>query len=146
MTKMGILSRWKERKYKSRDVEEKHFTAYVIKGNRQVVSRQVRASKRFLVDRDTYIIRPECIFMKVFDGNLKSVAFYREGNPNPYNFKTANRGLSSTELDRVFSEDFFNIVVMLQRDNKMTYMLIVVVLTLVMAMVTMVKVLMGVLT
>jgi len=104
-------------------VPDQTFTAFIIKGNRQVARREVTASKRFRVDEETYYIKPECIFLKNIDGFLRSVSYYREGNPNPYDFKTENIGLSAKELDRIFAEDFFFIVTNLQPDIRMKYVL-----------------------
>jgi hypothetical protein len=99
-----------------------------VKGNRQVVKREVIASKRFRVDEETYFIKPDCIFLKNIDGVLKSVSYYKEGNPNPYSFEGVNDGITPAELDRVFAEDFYHIVTNLQPMNRMMYVLVVVVL------------------
>jgi hypothetical protein len=108
--------------YRPDDVQEQTFTAYIVKGNRQVVRREVIASKRFRVDEETYVIRPECIFLKNIDGVLHSVSYYREGNPNPYDFThPENFGITAQELDRIFAEDFFHIVTNLQPENRMRY-------------------------
>lgn len=120
-----IKDRIKGKKYRASEAEEQSFTAYIIRGNRQVIERQVMASKRFRVDDETYLIKASCIFLKMVDGVMRSVSYYREGNPNPYNFIDKNKGVGNAELDRIFAEDFFHIVTSLQRDNKMTYILIV---------------------
>jgi len=112
--------------YSPDEIPEQTFTAYIVKGNRQVARREVTASKRFRVDEETYYIKPECIFLKNIDGFLRSVSFYREGNPNPYDFKTENLGLTAKELDRIFAEDFFFIITNLQPDSRMKYVLFVV--------------------
>ena len=114
---------FKRKSYSPEDVPEQTFTAFIIKGNRQVARREVTASKRFRVDEETYYIKPECIFLKNIEGFLRSVSYYREGNPNPYDFKTENVGLSAKELDRIFAEDFFFIVTNLQPDVRMKYVL-----------------------
>jgi hypothetical protein len=121
-----ILKRRKNKDYKPDDTQEQTFTAYIIKGNRQVVRREVVASKRFRVDDETYIIRPECIFLKNIDGAIHSISVYREGNPNPYNFQEENLGIKSKELDRIFAEDFFHIVTSLQPENRMKFVLLIV--------------------
>jgi len=120
----------RRQQYQPEDAPEQNFTAYIVKGNRQVVKREVIASKRFRVDEETYLIKPECIFLKNIDGKLRSVSYYREGNPNPYNFKGDNKGISTNELDRVFAEDFFHIVTNLQPEMKTTYVLIIVLINL----------------
>jgi len=125
---MGRLQR--KRKYQPEDAPEQNFTGYIVKGNRQVVKREVIASKRFRVDEETYLIKPECIYLKNIDGNMRSVSYYREGNPNPYEFKGDNRGIDAGELDRVFSEDFFHIVTNLQPEKKTIYVLLIVIINL----------------
>ena len=114
------------KKYKPTVTEEKSFTAYIVKGNRQVIEREVTASKRFRLNEDTYIIDPDCIFRKNIGGQLRSVSYYREGNPNPYSFEKTNIGITSNELDRFFAEDFFNIIVNLEFDKKTVYMLLII--------------------
>jgi hypothetical protein len=113
----------RKKKYQPDDAPEQTFTAFIVKGNRQVVKREVIASKRFRVDAETYLIRPECIFMKVIDGHLTSVSYYREGNPNPYDFKQENIGIKATELDRIFAEDFYHIVTDLQPEQRGFYIM-----------------------
>jgi len=120
-----IKVRHKKASFETKEVPEQNFTAYIIKGNRQVARREVAASKRFRVDDDTYFIKPECIFLKNIDGLMRSVSVYREGNPNPYNFLEDNVGITAEELDRIFAEDFFHIVTNLQPENRMKYVLIV---------------------
>lgn len=68
---------------------DKEFIAYIIRGNRQIIEREVKASRRFKIGDDTYIIKSDCIFLKKIEGNLKAISVYREGNPNPYNFDIA---------------------------------------------------------
>lgn len=125
-----MVFRRRREPYSPDEAVEQTFTANIIKGNRQVIKREVIASKRFRVDEETYLIKPECIFLKNIDGELRSVSYYREGNPNPYNFEGENKGIPSGELDRIFSEDFYNIVVELQPKNRMVYMLILSVINL----------------
>lgn len=114
-----------KRKYQPDDYPEQTFTAFIVKGNRQVARREVIASKRFRVDEETYLIKPECIFLKNIDSQLRSISIYREGNPNPYDFRTENTGITAKELDRIFAEDFFHIVTDLQPENRMKYILFV---------------------
>lgn len=139
-----IKERIRKRQYSAEDAEDQSFTAYIIRGNRQVARREVIATKRFKVDDDTYIIKPQCIFLKNIDGCLKSVSYYREGNPNPYNFKEINTGLESNELDRIFAEDFFHIITDLQLESKAIYLLLIVLINLGMCIAMAVKVLIGV--
>lgn len=115
---------FKKDKYKPDTQPQRSFTAYIIKGNRQVITRDVNASKRFRVEQETYVIRDDCIFLKNIDGIFKSVSYYREGNPNPYDFKTDNKGISPKDLDRLFAEDFYNIIVNIAPDRKTIYILL----------------------
>ena len=139
-----IKEKIRKRQYRSKDAEDQSFTAFIIRGNRQVVRREVIATKRFKVDDDTYVIKPECIFLKNIDGTLQSVSYYREGNPNPYDFKKENLGLTTNELDRIFAEDFYNIVTDLQLEGKQIYLLLIVLINLGLIITSTVKVLMGV--
>lgn len=139
-----IRERLQRRKYKAEDSGDQSFTAYIIRGNRQVVRREVTASKRFKVDEDTYIIKPQCIFLKNINGMLQSVSYYREGNPNPYDFKKENLGLTPDELDRIFAEDFFSIITDLNLESKAVYLLVIVLINLGLCIAMAVTVLMGV--
>lgn len=121
-----MVKRRIKKDYSPDDVQEQTFTAYIVKGNRQVVRREVIASKRFRVDEETYLIKPECIFLKNVDGQMHSVSVYREGNPNPYDFRTENIGIKSKELDRIFAEDFFHIVTNLRPENRVLFILMIV--------------------
>lgn len=114
----------KYRKKEKGDISEKTFIAYIVKGNRQIIKRDISASKRFRVDDNTYVVRDECIFYKNIDGRLRSVSYYRENNPNPYNFKGDNTGLTETELDDFFAEDLFHIINDIQPENRGIYVLI----------------------
>ena len=123
---MIFLAKRRKKDYSPDDTQEQTFTAYIIKGNRQVVRREVTASKRFRVDDETYLIKPECIFLKNIDGKIHSISVYREGNPNPYNFRDENLGIKAKELDRIFAEDFFHIVTNLQPENRVKFILLIV--------------------
>ena len=126
-----MLLRKKREPYAPDDAVEQTFTAYIIKGNRQIAKREVIASKRFRVDEETYLIRPEAIFLKNVDDILRSVSYYREGNPNPYNFEGENIGVKADELDRVFAEDFYHIVTNLQPKNRMVYLFLLAIINLI---------------
>lgn len=127
------MFRRKKDNYKPDDFVEQTFTAFIVKGNRQIVRREVVASKRFRVDEETYLIKPQTIFLKNIDGVMRSVSYYREGNPNPYDFEGENMGIPSDELDRLFAEDFYTIVTNLEPENKMVYILLVVIVNLILA-------------
>ncbi len=110
-----------EEKYKPSEQIEHFFKAYIVKGNRNIVSRDISASRRFKVEDGTYLIKPNCIRRKIIDGVLSSVSYYRENNPNPYDFKKENQGLSSEELDKTFAEDFYDIIIDLNPENRLFY-------------------------
>lgn len=152
---------------------DKEFTAYIIRGNRQVIEREVKASRRFKIGDDTYIIKSNCIFLKKINGILKSISVYREGNPNPYNFDIAqeniylykykiekdkktgvekktqsgktifakkgepipNRGLSTDELCEIYGGDMFNILIEGQKEDKMSYSLLLIIANLILCIV-----------
>ena len=135
------MSKRKQKEGSKNDTVEKSFIAYIIKGNRQVITREVTASKRFKVEDDMYIVRDECIFYKNIDGFLQSVSYYREGNPNPYNFKDLNTGLSKEELNQIYAEDFYNIIVETQPENRGVIMFMMVIFNLIVAMLFMVSML-----
>ena len=73
---------------------DKEFTAYIIRGNRQVIEREIKASRRFKIGDDTYVIKSDCIFIKKIDNKLKSISVYTEGNPNPHNFIKAENDIN----------------------------------------------------
>lgn len=121
------------KKYKEKskgDVFEKTFIAYIIKGNRQIIRREITASKRFKVDANTYVVDDSCIFYKNIEGRLRSVSYYRENNPKPYSFVGDNIGLiydedkKINELDDFFAEDLFHIINNIKPENKSLYILI----------------------
>ena len=107
------------------DVTEKTFIAYIVKGNRQIIRRDIIASKRFRVEDNTYLVRDECIFYKNIDSRLRSVSYYRENNPNPYNFKDVNKGVNVDDFDKFFAEDLFNIINDIEPENRSIYILII---------------------
>ena len=115
-------------KYKDKskgDVTEKTFIAYIVKGNRQIIRRDIIASKRFRIEDNTYLVRDECIFYKNIEGRLRSVSYYRENNPNPYNFKNVNTGVNVDDFDKFFAEDLFNIINDIEPENRSIYILII---------------------
>jgi len=131
----------KQKEGSKNDTIEKSFIAYIIKGNRQVIQREITASKRFKVEDDTYIVRDECIFYKNINGKLQTVSYYREGNPNPYNFREINEGIRDEELDRFYAEDFYNIIVNIQPENRSLYIFLMSIFNLIIALLFMVSML-----
>lgn len=115
-----------------------HFTAYIMRGNRQVAKLYVNASRRFMFDEQIYVIKRNCIFTAVVDGKIESICFYSEGNPNPHDFHKVNKGLNPAEFDDIYGEDLYRMLIELQRDRKMFYLILLYVFVLMMSLVTMV--------
>jgi len=103
--------------------KENYFTAYIMRGSRQVLKVIMKANKKFTIDRDTYFVRRNCIITKITDGKMESVCYYSEGNPNPHNFKDINTGLTDVEFNELYGEDLYNILISLQRDTKTGYLI-----------------------
>lgn len=136
---MKFLEERKRRKYKGKESSNNVFTAYIFRENRQVIKREVDAKIKplFRVFNYTYIIKMECIYLKIVDGLITPVAFYSEGNPCPYNFDALpNIGLTSTELDNVFSGDFHNILIDASKSNKELYILIILIINVILSIAT----------
>lgn len=141
--KRRSIFKFRRKKDKEKEYPERSFTAYVIRGNRQVIKREVNASKRFVISGDTYLIKPKCIFLKRQGDKLESASYYREGNPNPYNFVKPNVGIDAIELERIFSEDFFHIVTNLKIENRMIYLAGIMIINVTLAAMTLVWVFIG---
>lgn len=103
--------------------KENYFTAYIMRGSRQILKVVIRASKKFTLEKDTYFIKRNCIITKILDGRLESVCYYSEGNPNPHNFKEVNKGLTYDEFNELYGEDLYTILIMLQKDTKTVYLI-----------------------
>lgn len=81
--------------------------------------------------------------MKNIEGHLQSVSYYREGNPNPYNFEDTNIGMTEKELDRFFAEDFYSIIVKIQPTTRAVYLLLMSVFNLMLCLLFMICVFIG---
>lgn len=103
--------------------KENYFTAYIMRGSRQVLKVIIKASKKFTIDKDTYFVKRNCIITKRCDGRIESVCYYSEGNPNPHNFKGTNDGLTDIEFNELYGEDLYQILVSLQKDTKTNYLI-----------------------
>lgn len=107
-----------------RNVTKENFLkCKIIRGNRQVKEVNVKASKRFRVGSDTYIIKSDCIKTKITGTRLESVIYYSEGNPNPHNFKEPNTGLDSDEFNKIYGSDLYDMLVKIQSDKKAFYLI-----------------------
>lgn len=103
--------------------KENYFTAYIMRGSRQILKVIIKASKKFTIDKDTYFVKRNCVITKKHEGKLESVCYYSEGNPNPHNFKDTNTGLSYDEFNELYGEDLYHILIMLQKDTKTVYLI-----------------------
>jgi len=141
---MSFLSDIKKEKYGSKYSKQIEIVVYVVKGNKQLVTHYMKASRRFVFDGHTYIVKRKAIFAKIIDGYLKPCIVYTEGNPNPHTFNGDNLGLTEKELNDIYGEDLYEILVKIQAENKIFYMMIFNFLTLVMSIVLTIAVIFGV--
>lgn len=123
-------------KYKDKEATNNSFTAIIVRGNRQVIKKEITASKKFVLGGDTYVIQQECIFLKNDEGYLRSYAYYIEGNPKPFDFETeTNEGLKTKYLEEFFSGDFYNILLKAQKEQRMIYIFFIVLFNLIFTMI-----------
>jgi hypothetical protein len=129
------MSRHTKGKVKAK-TKTSHFTAYVMRGNRQVAKLFVNASRRFMFDDQIYIIKRKAIFTAIVEGRIESICFYSEGNPNPHDFSGVNDGLEYEEFDEIYGEDLYRMLIELQRDRKTFYLILLYVMVFIMALLT----------
>lgn len=91
-----------------------------------------------MYDEQVYIIKRDCIFTAIVEGTLESICFYSEGNPNPHDFKGVNIGLTAAEFDDIYGEDLYRMLIELQRDRKMFYLILLYIFVLGAALATLV--------
>jgi hypothetical protein len=103
--------------------KENFLKCKIIRGNRQVKEVNVKASKRFRVGIDTYIIKSDCIRTKISGSRLESVIYYSEGNPNPHNFREKNIGLKPDDFNKIYGSDLYDMLVKIQSDKKAFYLI-----------------------
>jgi hypothetical protein len=120
--------------------KEHFFKAYIMKGNKQMLVVNVKASKRFIVNQDTYIIKEKRIFTRIRNGKIESVCYYSEGNPNPHDFEGINDGLTYDEFNVIYGEDLYDMLVKLQRNMKTFYLFMLYIMTLVMSVIVLISV------
>lgn len=137
----NFVGKLKFAKYKTKSSKPCEITALIVLGNRQIIKRKVKASKKFEYEGETYVIKPKAIFNKVMDGKLKAISFYRQGNPNPYDFTKTNVGLSSNELKKLYGEDIYNMLVKVNTTNKLLYMFLITLFILILNVMLVVKIL-----
>lgn len=99
--------------------------------NNQLMEYRVNATRKFNVDDETYVIKPDCCYFKQIHGVYELVSYYVEGNPNPFKLDNAsgNKGLTKEELDSYISGDMFNILIECQEEDKKKYMMQLVAVT-----------------
>lgn len=116
--------------------QENFLTAYIFNRNKTISEYVVVATKKFVVNDETYVIKDSCTYKKIIGDVLKLVAFYSEGNPNPYNLKSVkdNTGLTENELDDIIAGDIYNILIECQNESKQKYVYSISVLVLLMAL------------
>lgn len=101
----------------------KDITVYVICNNKQIKEYEINASRKFNIDDETYVIKNDCCYIKKINNVFKEIAFYVEGNPNPFKIDKHmnNIGLTSNELDNYIASDIFNIIIECQQQDKSKY-------------------------
>jgi len=144
MISIMMLKRKTLYSYKNKSDKTHEITAYIIRSNKQVIKHIVKVSTKFIYQDNTYIIKESCIFLKKIDGLLKQCIIYVEGNPNPYNFKTPNEGLTQDELNTIYGSEFYKILVNCQYIGKMIFIWLFIFITMVMSVLTFIFVLFGV--
>lgn len=102
---------------------ENEINVFIFCKNKQIKEFSIKATKKFNIGDETYIIKKDCVYTKKINDKLCLVSFYTESNPNPYNLKklSENIGLSIFELDNLISGDIFNILVECQKLDKQKY-------------------------
>jgi len=105
--------------------EQNYLTAYIFNRNKTISTFIVTATKKFVINDETYIIKDSCTYKKIINNEIKLIAFYSESNPNPYNIKTIekNFGLTDKELDDIIAGDMYNILLECQNISKQGYIL-----------------------
>lgn len=105
--------------------------------NNQLMEYRVKASRKFNVDDETYVIKSNCCYFKKIHGVYELVSYYVEGNPNPFKLDNTeeNTGLTENELDSYISGDMFNILIECQEEDKKRYILQLVAITTVIAII-----------
>jgi hypothetical protein len=106
---------------------ENTTTMLIVRGNRQARRRLIKASKRFIIDADTYRVQPGATLMRVIDGRLQACCYYSEGNPEPWDFRQPGRhndGIPVKEFNRLYGEDLYDMLVKIQSDKRGVYLLL----------------------
>ena len=128
-------------KNKKKSDKTRSIIAYIL-CNKQLKEFRVKATRKFNVDDETYVIKSKCCYFKKVNGIFEMVAYYVEGNPNPFNLENYedNTGLNEDELDRYIGGDMFNILIECQEEDKKKYTINLVVACFIMALIQFVSV------
>lgn len=100
-----MFSKRKKEKYQNKRNKIIEIYVIIVKNNRQTAEHFVQASKRFVYEDGTYIIKRECIFLKNIGGMLRQCLLYSEGNPNPYSFKYADEDIKIDDYIPEYNEE-----------------------------------------
>lgn len=86
---------------------------HIICNNSQVKEYDILASRKFNIGDETYVIKGNCCYLRKNNNIITEVAYYHEGNPNPYDLRKVekNKGLNANELDHYIDGDIFNILI-----------------------------------
>lgn len=117
---------------------ENYLIVKIIRGNRQCREINIKASKRFQVGHETYIIKSKCIKTEITGNKIESVIYYTEGNPNPHSFEKKNIGIEYKEFNELYGEDLYDMLVKIQSDKKAFYLIIMYLMVLSFSIVTMI--------
>lgn len=93
--------------------------------NKQIKKFSVMASKKFVVNDETYVIKKNCCYLKQTNEGYKESLVYFEGNPNPFNLHKLgkNKGLTEREIESYIAGDLFNILIECQMMDKSKYII-----------------------
>ncbi|MCJ7572345.1 MAG: hypothetical protein MUO82_10815 [Candidatus Thermoplasmatota archaeon] len=119
----------------SKNKKENYLTAFIFCRNKTINEYIIVATRKFIVNDETYIIKDNCTYKKIVNKQIKLVAYYSEGNPNPYNLKSIekNVGLTTEELDNITAGDIYNILIECQNTGKQKYIFHIVVFVLILS-------------
>lgn len=127
----------KKQKPKQKVNKTRNLIAYIVGKNHQIKEFHTDATRKFNINDETYVIKGNCCYFKEINGQLEQIAFYIEGNPNPFDMKTLqkNTGLTSDELENYIGGDIFNILIECQSEDRSKYIIQLVVVVFVLALI-----------
>lgn len=112
----------KNKKETKKSVKVRSMIVYIL-CNKQLKEYRVKATRKFNIGDETYVIKSKCCYFKKINSVFEMVSYYVEGNPNPFSLENYedNIGLNETELDRYIGGDMFNIIMECQEEDKKKY-------------------------